>query len=725
MRYLMLFLLLVMAPWLARADAQQDRTQYFLVKTWRLTGTWSYTKHFQTVKVDGEVTTTRTYDAEVWARAQFRMVQAKTHSSKRYRWQLEKGFTPLTETRIHIVDHTLIKPKHAKESWNKSEITLDGKAQDGTGRLDIEPEDGACRVVAGFMSTPGKLKMTNSQGGSQEVESPFSFSSGTLECTGQAAGMSFGSGRPDGIVSVPLDDPAGSLLSFQWRVSPWEQEPEHEATLDLSDHAWVPDPAAPIKVVVKWEGKAEKVRVFVENISMEPGTCLNDEVQEASKETDLTVASQGEWAVAKDGEGAGTKYTAVRPLPKQDPPQQVELEIKATDYGAWGSVHAEVLLDGKWKDAKFNGKTTMAVPYDLDENHIADQWEEDNGVKGQPADADEDETPSGNGYKGDGLSNYEEYRGFVEGGNHFRTDPKAKDVFFCDETATASGQGGDNSLATEGLALFEALTELKVHSKLTKTELSEGRIVNRNHKEGPHKVDQHGVPIRRGPSGEDAEAMAATSSGAIGPPKLTSYVKLPIGSRYRRESGWSANSRTDHDIEDKVSTVAHELGHCVGMEHHGTNMRYALWKWVQQPDGQYRLSEQGYTDSNFGKTSGAATLIRAFFEADGTEVTYGGAPPGIFNPGLSAFKVLIGGFGGQHSGQDNCIMRYPDGNAYESRSASGVRFIPDSSQWVKRSVLCTGPAGTGINAGDHAPQPRYGDATKGNCKGQIVVNDAY
>jgi hypothetical protein len=725
MRYFTFFLLLVMAPFLVPANAQADRTAYFNVKTWRLTGTWTYTLHFQTVEVVDTTTRTRTYDAEVHARVQFRLVQSKTHSSKRYRWQLEKGFNPIAETRIKIVDFLKIKPKDGEETWSKMETTLDGKAQDGEARFGIEPGDGSYQLAAGFMSTPGKVKATNSQGGSQEVESPFSFNSGALDCAGIASGMTFGSGRPDAIVSAPLDNPAGSFLSFLWKLTPWEQEPEHEATLDLSDHTWLPDPTAPVNVVVKWEGKAEKVRVFLENISVEPGTCLNDEVKDAAKETDLTIASQGDWAVTKEGEGAGTKYTAVRPLPKQDPPQQVELEVKATDYGAWGSVHAEVLLDGKWKDAKFNGKTTMAVPYDLDENHIADQWEDENGAKGKPADADDDETPPGNGYKGDGLTNYEEYRGFVEDGNHFRTDPRIKNVFFCDETATATGQGGDNSLATEGIALFEAVTKLKVHAKLTKTELSEGRIVNRNHKEGPHKVDQHGVPIRRGPAGEDAEAMAATSSGAIGPPKLTAFVKLPIGTRYRRESGWSANSRTDHDIEDKVSTVAHELGHTVGMEHHGANMRYVLWKWVKQPDGQYRLTEQGYTDGTFGETAGGSSLIRAFFEVDGTEATYGGPPPGIFDPGVSAFKVLLGGFSGQHSGQENCIMRYPDGNAYESRNSPDVRFIPDSGQWVKRSTLCTSPVGTGINAGDHAPQPRYGDATKGNCLEQIVVNDAF
>src|SRR5512145_3267479 len=191
MRRFALLLLLLLAPWLLSAQTQPDRTQYFLVKAWRLTGTWNHTKHFRTVEVEGDATKTHTYDAEIWAQAQFRMVQTKAHSSKRYRWELEKGFQPIARVSVRIVDHTVIKPKNSKESWSRMEINAEGKALEGDGRLDIEPADGACRVVAGFMSTPGTIKATNSQGGSQQTDSPFYFSSGMGDCQGHASGMTF------------------------------------------------------------------------------------------------------------------------------------------------------------------------------------------------------------------------------------------------------------------------------------------------------------------------------------------------------------------------------------------------------------------------------------------------------------------------------------------------------------------------------------------------------
>lgn len=431
MRYLRLCLRLAAALFVLGLSAETDRTQYYLVKVWRLTGTWNYTKHFVDVKVEGDVTTTRTYSAEIFAQAQFRMVQTKAHSSKRYRWQLEKGFVPIAHVSVNVVDHTLIKPKRGEESWTRTEIRLeDQKSLDGDGRVDIEPADGACRVVAGFMSTPGTIKSTNSKGGSQTAESPFYFSSGMGDCEGRATGMSFGAFRPDGITSVPRERPDLDPIGFTWRVAPWEQEPEGEATFDLADHEWMPEKDSTTSLEIKWKGKAEKVKVTLSGISREPGTCLNSE--DTNEDEDLVLEKQGSWEVQKEGARDALKYIALRILPKQDPPQSVTLELKAKDYGAYGKLQCEVLLDGKWRNAKASGAESQNVPYDANDNHIADAWEKQEGVTGYPDTWDEAEV-EGQTAKGDGLSLYSKYRGLrVDGGGWTRLKAKEKVHFVID-----------------------------------------------------------------------------------------------------------------------------------------------------------------------------------------------------------------------------------------------------------------------------------------------------
>ena len=87
-------------------------------------------------------------------------------------------------------------------------------------------------------------------------------------------------------------------------------------------------------------------------------------------------------------------------------------------------------------------------------------------------------------------------------------------------------------------------------------------------------------------------------------------------------------------------------------------------------------------------------------------------------------NITIGAPQGEHSGNADCVMRYFNAHAYRPQDLR-VRYEVDE---VKGIILCTSATGTGVNDADRGtPQPRYGDAAsgRGNCKGQICVNDRY
>jgi hypothetical protein len=102
---------------------------------------------------------------------------------------------------------------------------------------------------------------------------------------------------------------------------------------------------------------------------------------------------------------------------------------------------------------------------------------------------------------------YEEYRGWVENGKHIEGDPKAKDFFVLNLI------GAD---AKAGINLFEALSQLRVHSRLRRSEMSVAkRLMNANHRDAPHRVDQHGVWVK-----QFLNDPAGTKDGRSGKEKL-------------------------------------------------------------------------------------------------------------------------------------------------------------------------------------------------------------
>jgi len=73
------------------------------------------------------------------------------------------------------------------------------------------------------------------------------------------------------------------------------------------------------------------------------------------------------------------------------------------------------------------GVKTLIIPKDDDGNRIADALDEKLG--GGSASADNDDSPTGDGTAGDGLSYWEEARGFRMQGKTSPTNPQQKDLF--------------------------------------------------------------------------------------------------------------------------------------------------------------------------------------------------------------------------------------------------------------------------------------------------------
>ena len=96
-------------------------------------------------------------------------------------------------------------------------------------------------------------------------------------------------------------------------------------------------------------------------------------------------------------------------------------------------------------------------------------------------------------------------------------------------------------------------------------------------------------------------------------------------------------------------------------------------------------------------------------------------------PIFTDLAFYVGGPQRQHSGNDQCIMRYFFANAYQSTADSSIYYLSAAGTESVGISLCPTGSGTGVNATSHKPQSRYGNAAKdrGACQSWVCVNDKY
>lgn len=387
------------------------------------------------------------------------------------------------------------------------------------------------------------------------------------------------------------------------------------------------------------------------------------------------------------------------------------------DWGGWATLNVTATVGGLTLQGHFDGDPTttdILLPKRNNVNsHIATAWLTQNGISTSQEDNSDAETSPSNSNYGDGLTLYEEYRGFnvqcpspeapagpqcAGGVGHIYGDPKKKDLFVVVDPQL----GGE---VTPGILNFQAKSKLKLHySGLTKDYLSTTNVVNFNHSQGSHLVDQHGLQMKLW------EKPLGCTAGGPGTPMDIQQINIPHLSSIVSEAqrlGQSASQIASYR-RTYPRLISHELGHGVDISHHGEiDPKEAVWSTKDGIDITETILRNNFTSTVTAFTEKPVTLLSP---ADL------GITPG--NP----IEVYVGITGGQHSGDTKCMMRYGSSFAYIDDTDLTIRYV---AQEHPDFDLTNTAMGTNTNDKNNSPQSRYGNATdlRGACQSQLCVSD--
>jgi len=423
-----------------------------------------------------------------------------------------------------------------------------------------------------------------------------------------------------------------------------------------------------------------------------------------------------------------------------------EAGVDCYDFGAWSTlVVVAELADGRTVTGHMEkDPDTWAIPLPkrTGVSYIADAWKEQYKITAPDRSDDESEPEGEPGCNGDGLTLYEEYRGFYENGRHIRTNPKRKDLFVFNKCG---------AVAEPGIQLFQRLSKLEVRKKFLEEERNywlepaDYTAINGYFDQGPHRVLQHRVEITwcgtTGGGGGHTNLKTSEAADRHSRPKDVENIAVerPDSSFWTEQYGVAAgNQPRQFDI-----AMAHELFHAVGVDHHGEG----------DPTFHLEAHEAGHPDNPTGHVAWIAyrTLarpipIRIFEEATGRDISESSARAaidlfkrtwGTENEDTALLRAnwderkkyvqnyFVGLRHGEHSGDEDCVMRYWLADAYQKGKENAIYLIPDGTEPVG-SQLCTVTTGHSVNKAGREPQPRYYDAaqTRGHCKHWVCVNDA-
>jgi len=262
---------------------------------------------------------------------------------------------------------------------------------------------------------------------------------------------------------------------------------------------------------------------------------------------------------------------------------EAKVLVRCEDYGAFGILKAEAadceILKPRERAAGCSqelGDNDVKFPRDDNGNNIADSAAQDKNKDGTKAlpDKDEDDTPRGNGDPGDGFTNYEEYRGFIVGEvdgpkSHKRTDIKKKQIFIHDKDKIGYGFFGRSGLEILNIPGPEFYGGDSTDGD--KSPDAGTQIINFN-RDPNVGGDQHGLRLVKEDLGGNVLGQAVHARfGFL--PKFVNRVAIDVAAH----EGEHANALS--------ASIAHELGHCSHLEHHGSGAAHDHGGAKSDPNG--------------------------------------------------------------------------------------------------------------------------------------------
>lgn len=220
-----------------------------------------------------------------------------------------------------------------------------------------------------------------------------------------------------------------------------ENKDEYEKWLPGNEE--YPESFKPVSFKAKFEDSQQNDTINFDllKISHLPGICTNYPIlgdKPPKEEPDIYFAPQDKQTdpnikILNDSQAVTTKRV-----------NEAIIVVYSRDFGGHAILKARSFFSSDVAVCPYDDDYSIEIPNDQNGNHIADAWEKEMGVDGIDKLEDSDKLPAGMNREGDGLTAFEEYRGFISekdviascdadhtkrAGKHVRTSPVCRDIF--------------------------------------------------------------------------------------------------------------------------------------------------------------------------------------------------------------------------------------------------------------------------------------------------------